>query len=112
MTVHGNGRREGRGPFRSESRADSRGFAVRMLLCLLLAGCAAAPVMERASFFQWARQTASRSKGDLGGLASRFIGDINRRKKLLYQMEARASAVEKLLGEEFETKADARIYSS
>ena len=61
------------------------------------------------SFFQWARNVASRNKGELGALAARFIRDVSLRKALLYRMEARTSAVPLLLREEFVVNPDARV---
>lgn len=65
---------------------------------------------ERSSgpaFFQWTRMMSTRG-GDVGSLASKFIGDISRRKELLHSMTARAEAVERLLKREFQLNPDAQ----
>ena len=61
------------------------------------------------SFFRWARSMAAKKGGELGGLAARMVGDSNRRKELIYRMEARTSAVVELIRKEFEASPDARI---
>lgn len=58
-------------------------------------------------FNRWCRAVAQ--KGDeLGRLASRYIGDVARRKSLLYGAEARREAVITLLKQELKENADAR----
>jgi superfamily II DNA or RNA helicase len=59
-------------------------------------------------FFQWARVMSSRGGGEIGGLASRLMGDISRRKELLNSMSARSEAVELLLKKEFQTNPETR----
>jgi superfamily II DNA or RNA helicase len=59
-------------------------------------------------FFQWARIMSSRGGGETGGLASRLMADISRRKELLNSMSARSQAVELLLKKEFQTNPEAR----
>lgn len=60
-------------------------------------------------FFQWVRRVASKGGDGLGTLASRLIGDISRRKELLYRIEARSEAVEDLLRSEFDVNPEARV---
>ncbi|MEW8552665.1 MAG: DEAD/DEAH box helicase [Candidatus Thiodiazotropha sp.] len=62
-----------------------------------------------AAFFQWARAVSSRSRGEVGTLASRLMADISRRKALLYGMEGRGNAVQTLLQREFDANPDARV---
>jgi superfamily II DNA or RNA helicase len=59
-------------------------------------------------FFQWARAMSSRGGGEIGGLASRLIADISRRKELLHSMSARSEAVELLLKKEFQVNPETR----
>lgn len=61
------------------------------------------------SFFRWARSMAGKKGGELGGLAAKMVGDSNRRKELLYRMEARTLAVVELLRKEFAANPDARV---
>jgi superfamily II DNA or RNA helicase len=61
------------------------------------------------SFFRWARSMAAKRGGELGGLAAKMVGDSNRRKELLYRMDARTSAVVELLRKEFAANPDARV---
>ncbi len=61
------------------------------------------------AFFQWARRLSSRSKSELGDLASRYLADVNRRKAILYAMEGRKDAVCALLQREFDVNPDARV---
>lgn len=65
--------------------------------------------MSGPSFFQWARRVAGRGGDGLGSLAARLIGDISRRKEMVYRIEARANAVLELLRREFETNPDTRV---
>ncbi len=61
------------------------------------------------AFFQWVRGVSSRSKGELGYLASRYLADVNRRKTILYAMEERRNAVCALLQREFDANPDAQV---
>lgn len=61
------------------------------------------------SFFRWARSMAAKRGGELGGLAAKMVGDSNRRKELLYRMDARTLAVVELLKKEFAANPDARV---
>ena len=65
--------------------------------------------MSGSSFFQWVRRVAGKGGDGLGLPAARLIGDISRRKELLYRIEARAAAVEELIRKEFEFNPDARV---
>jgi len=60
-------------------------------------------------FFNWVRGVASRNKGELGGIAIRFIADSSKRRELLTHMRARSEAAEKLIQKEFAFNPDARI---
>jgi superfamily II DNA or RNA helicase len=60
-------------------------------------------------FFAWARAVAARNKGELGGIAMRFVADSTRRRELLTHMRARHRAVEALIQQEFSVNKDARI---
>lgn len=51
-------------------------------------------------FFAWVRGISTKG-GDLGALATRLIGDISRRKELLYRCTKRGDAVEELLNTQF-----------
>jgi len=61
------------------------------------------------SFFGWVNNTATRNKGPLGGVASSFLSETARRKKLLHEMDARKTAVEALIDKELAINPDARI---
>jgi hypothetical protein len=61
-----------------------------------------------AAFFQWVRGTASRT-GKFSGISMRLIGDISRRKELLYQMKSRTAAVIELVKKELTVNPDARV---
>ena len=61
------------------------------------------------SFFGWVNNTATRNKGPLGGVASSFLSESARRKKLLHGMDARKTAVEALIDKELAINPDARI---
>lgn len=61
------------------------------------------------SFFGWVNNTATRNKGPLGGVASSFLNETARRKKLLHGMDARKTAVEALIDKELAINPDARI---
>jgi len=60
-------------------------------------------------FFSWARNVASRNKGQIGAVAIRFIGDTTKRKELLYRLKARHRAVSRLIAQEFAVNRDARV---
>lgn len=60
-------------------------------------------------FFSWARQLATRNKGDLGGTAMRFVSDTSKRRELLNRIESRHTAVETLLEREFGLNPTARV---
>ena len=62
-----------------------------------------------ASFFQWARRVSSSTRSSCSGLALRYVSDIARRKKVLYQMDARVDAVIELLTKEFNNNPEARV---
>lgn len=62
-----------------------------------------------AGFFQWVRRVASKGGDGLGSMASRLIGDISRRKELLYRIEARSEGVVNLLRSEFDVNPEARV---
>lgn len=59
-------------------------------------------------FFGWTR-TIARQGGDFAGLAARFQGNVERRKQLLYAMNARVEAVVALIRDELEVNPDARV---
>ncbi|MCB1066193.1 MAG: DEAD/DEAH box helicase [Verrucomicrobiae bacterium] len=80
----------------SDTRADLKNFAP-------------ADATSGNAFFRWARSSATRRGGEVGGLAVKLISDTSKRKELLYQMEARAEAVEELIREEFEQNPEGRI---
>ncbi len=61
-----------------------------------------------ASFFQWARRIAQKS-GESSGIAMRYVNDVSRRKRLLFQVEARINAVVALLEKEFSVNPEARV---
>lgn len=61
------------------------------------------------SFFQWAQRMTSSKKGNIGAAARNFINHSNQRKRLIYQIESRARAVEELLEKEFKNNPDARV---
>lgn len=60
-------------------------------------------------FFSWVRTVATRSQGDVGALAMRFVSDVSKRRELLSHMEARGNAVIQLIEHEFTTNPEARI---
>lgn len=60
-------------------------------------------------FFSWARNVATRNKGDIGAIAMRFISDTSKRRELLNHMDSRHDAVQKLIQQEFAVNKDARI---
>ena len=60
-------------------------------------------------FFSWVRTLAARNKGDIGGLAMRFVAETSRRRELLNQLASRRDAVIALIEREFEHNKDARI---
>ncbi len=60
-------------------------------------------------FFAWARGVASRNRGEMGAIATRFISDASRRRELLNRMKARHNAVVELLKQEFTNNPDARV---
>lgn len=60
-------------------------------------------------FFAWARSLAIRNKGEIGGMARRFIADTSRRRELLNRLHSRHRAVEALIEQEFAVNQDARI---
>jgi superfamily II DNA or RNA helicase len=61
------------------------------------------------SFFGWVRKTAKQNRGQLSWIASNFESETTRRKALLYGMESRKAAVEKLIDKELAVNPDARI---
>jgi superfamily II DNA or RNA helicase len=60
-------------------------------------------------FFSWARNVASRNKGQIGAVAIRFIGDTTKRKELLYRLKSRHRAVSRLIAGEFRLNPGARV---
>ncbi|MDM4018173.1 DEAD/DEAH box helicase [Roseiconus lacunae] len=60
-------------------------------------------------FFSWARNVASRNKGEIGAIAMRFVSDTSKRRELLNHMDARHDAVQKLIEQEFAVNKDARV---
>lgn len=60
-------------------------------------------------FFTWARNVATRNKGELGAIAMRFVTDTAKRRDLLNRLQARHRAVEALIQQEFAINKDARI---
>lgn len=54
------------------------------------------------AFFKWVRTLSNRGRGDVRSLASKFVGNINRRKELLHSMSGRGDAVELLLKKELQ----------
>lgn len=61
------------------------------------------------AFFAWVMNTAKRNKGQLQGVASRFLSESDLRKALLYKMDSRKIAVEELIDKELTVNPDARI---
>jgi len=61
------------------------------------------------AFFPWVRKMAKGNKGELTKTANRFISEAARRKALLYDMNSRKTAVEKLIDKELAVNPDARI---
>jgi superfamily II DNA or RNA helicase len=61
------------------------------------------------SFFGWIRKTANQNRGQLSWIASNFESETTRRKALLYGIESRKTAVEKLIDKELAVNPDARI---
>ena len=74
-----------------------------------LRGAAPPSASSGNAFFRWVRGTALRQGGDIAGLASKLVSDTNRRKELLYRIEARSNAVVELLKLEFEQNPNARV---
>jgi superfamily II DNA or RNA helicase len=60
-------------------------------------------------FFSWVRNVASRSQGDLSGIAMRFVSDVSKRRELLSHLEARRDAVIHLIDREFRINPEARV---
>jgi hypothetical protein len=60
-------------------------------------------------FFSWARGVASRSQGQIGATALRFISDVSKRRELLNHLQARRSAVIQLIEQEFRINPQARV---
>jgi superfamily II DNA or RNA helicase len=60
-------------------------------------------------FFSWARNIATRNKGEIGAIAMRFVSDSSKRRELLNHIEARHNAVQKLIEQEFAINKDARV---
>jgi|688.fasta_scaffold08071_4 superfamily II DNA or RNA helicase len=60
-------------------------------------------------FFAWARNVATRNRGEVGAIAMRFVSDTSKRRELLNRLDARHIAVEKLINIEFALNKDARV---
>jgi superfamily II DNA or RNA helicase len=60
-------------------------------------------------FFAWARNVATRNKGEVGAIAMRFVSDTSKRRELLNHIESRHDAVQKLIEQEFAVNKDARV---
>ncbi len=60
-------------------------------------------------FFAWARNVATRNRGEVGAIAMRFVSDTSKRRELLNRLDARHIAVEKLIKIEFALNKDARV---
>ena len=60
-------------------------------------------------FFSWARNVATRNKGEIGAIAMRFVSDTSKRRELLNHMDSRHDAVQKLIEQEFAVNRDARV---
>ena len=58
-------------------------------------------------FFSWVRGCSTK-ESEIGSVASRLIGDISRRKELLYRCTKRGDAVENLLNEQFAINPETR----
>ena len=56
----------------------------------------------------WARRVSARG-GGLSGLAARFVNDVARRKRLLYQAANRTAAARRLVREALAARKDARV---
>lgn len=60
-------------------------------------------------FFSWARNVATRNKGEIGAIAMRFVSDTSKRRDLLNRLESRHDAVQELIEQEFAINKDARV---
>lgn len=60
-------------------------------------------------FFAWVRSLATRSSGELGALAMRFVAETSRRRELLNRLASRHDAVIELIRREFAHNPGARI---
>jgi superfamily II DNA or RNA helicase len=61
------------------------------------------------AFYQWAQRMAQADKGEVSQLAMKFVGDVARRKMLLYRIENRKKAVSLLIKRELSANPNARI---
>ena len=68
-----------------------------------------AMIPDGVAFFAGVRKMAKGNKGELTIIANKFISETARRKALLYDMNSRKTAVEKLIDKELAVNPDARI---
>ncbi|RMG03281.1 MAG: DEAD/DEAH box helicase [Planctomycetota bacterium] len=64
---------------------------------------------SKGDFFAWARNVASRNRGELGKLARRYVAEVSKRRELLNRLKARQKAVTNLIRSELSLNHDARI---